>query len=311
MRERVRSFCRRAGRKALVAGGAYLAVLGVLLCLEDRLLYPAATMARPWRRPYPELRVRDLHQTAEDGTLIHGWFMAPPGWRPESGAVLYSHESGSNLSQKQGNYRRWQQALGRAVLVYDYPGYGKSGGTPSEQGCYAAAEAAYRWLIQEQKVPAGEIVLLGSSLGTAMATELATRHEHRLLVLAGAFTSFPDAAQWTVPCYPARWLVRNRLDNLSKIGRVRGPVFIAHGVHDARVPFWMGKRLFRSAREPKRFYPMAKLGHQHPADPAFFAAVRAYLDETAGKGGRLLALPGRECYKGQTGTCGVSAHAGE
>jgi fermentation-respiration switch protein FrsA (DUF1100 family) len=283
MNERIRSCLRTAVRVVLVVGCVYLVVLGVLLCLEDRLLYPAATVARPWREPYPELGVRDVHVTADDGTVIHAWFMAPPGWRPEEGAVLYSHECGSNLSQKQGNYRRWQQALKRAVLVYDYPGYGKSGGRPSEAGCYAAAEAAWAWLVEEQKVPPREIILLGSSLGSGMATELAVRHDNRLLVLVGAFTSFPDVAQATLPCYPSRWLVHNRLDNLGKIADAHSPVFIAHGMEDRRVPFWMGERLFARAPSPKRFYPIPGLGHQHPAGPAFFDAVRAFLDDTAAK----------------------------
>ena len=261
----------------------YLAVLGVLLCLEDRLLYPAATFARPWREPRPDLGVRDVELTASDGTAIHAWFALPAGWRAEAGVVLYSHSNGSNLSWKQGNCRRWQTELKRAVLVYDYPGYGKSGGRPSEQGCYAAAEAAHRWLVEQQRVSAGEIILVGESLGSGMATELATRHENRLLVLCGAFTSFPDMAQQKVPCYPSRWLVRNQLDNLGKIDQVRGPVFIAHGREDHCVPFGMGERLFARARQPRRFYPIPAFGHQHPADPAFFAAVRAFLDETAGK----------------------------
>jgi pimeloyl-ACP methyl ester carboxylesterase len=273
---------RRILRVVAGVGGIYLAVPIVLLCLESRMLYPGATYARPWREPRPDLNVRDVNLTAGDGKAIHAWFSAPSGWRPEVGAVLYSHGNGSDLSQKQGNQRRWQLALGRAVLVYDYPGYGKSGGRPTEAGCYGAAEASYRWLVEEQKVPAREVVLLGSSLGTAMATELASRHDNRLLVLIGAFTSFPDIAQWTVPWYPSRWLVSNQLDNLGKIDRVRGPVFIAHGTADRKVPYWMGERLFQRAPQPKRFYPLAS-GHQHPAQPEFFEAVRAYLDETAAK----------------------------
>jgi fermentation-respiration switch protein FrsA (DUF1100 family) len=166
------------------------------------------------------------------------------------------------------------------VLVYDYPGYGWSEGRPSEKGCYAAAEAAFAWLTQAKEVPEREVVLLGSSLGSAMACELATRHDNRLLVLVGGFTSFPDMAQKTVPCYPSRWLVHNRLDNLSRIEHVRGPVFVAHGTEDRLVPFWMGKRLYARAPEPKRFYPVAGHGHSHPSDEAFFAAVREYLDET-------------------------------
>jgi pimeloyl-ACP methyl ester carboxylesterase len=292
-----RRHLRRVLRIAVVAVGVYLAVLVVLLCLEDLLLYPAATYARPWRQQRPDLGARDVWLSASDGTAIHAWFAAPPGWRPDMGAVLYSHGNGSNLSQKQGDYRRWQLGLKRAVLTYDYPGYGHSGGRPSEAGCYAAAEAAYTYLVEQQKVPPGEVILVGSSLGSAMATELATRHEHRLLVLAGGFTSFPDMAQKTVPCYPSRWLVRNRLDNLGKISRVRGPVFIAHGTDDRCVPLWMAQRLFEKAPGPKRFYPIHSLGHQHPAHPAFFAAVRDFLDETAGKRSCiawLLAAPGAQ-----------------
>jgi pimeloyl-ACP methyl ester carboxylesterase len=224
--------------------------------------------------------VQELSLTSSEGTAIHAWFMPPPGWRPEQGAVLYSHGNGSNLSLKQGNQRRWQLWVKHAVLVYDYPGYGRSGGRPSESACYAAAEAAFAWLTRTKGVPEREVVLLGSSLGSAMATELAARHDNRLLVLVGGFTSFPDMAQKTIPYYPSRWLVRNRLDNLAKIERARGPVFIAHGTEDQKVPFWMGKRLFERAPEPKRFYPIPGQGHQHPADPAFFAAVRAFLDDT-------------------------------
>jgi pimeloyl-ACP methyl ester carboxylesterase len=282
------AFRSRLGRAVLSfavgAGLVYLAVLAVLLCIENRLLYHPASVSRVWHEPRPDLGVEELVLTTDRGTAIDAWFIAPAGWRPEWGAVLFSHETNGNVSTRQELTARWRAELHRAVLVYDYPGYGRSGGRPSEKGCYAAAEAAYRWLVEQQKVPADEVILLGSSLGTAVATELATRHEHRLLVLTGAFTSFPDMAQKTVPCYPSRWLVSNRLDSLSKIDHVRGPVFIAHGMDDRCVPLWMGRRLFERGHQPKRFYPIAGHGHQHPAHPAFFAAVRAFLDETRSKG---------------------------
>jgi pimeloyl-ACP methyl ester carboxylesterase len=258
----------------------YLVVVVVLMALEDTLLYPGAPFSIEEREPSADLAVRQLTLTAGDGTPISAWFTAAQGWRPEQGAVLYSHSNGSNLSLRQGRLRRWRQHLGRAVLVYDYPGYGQSGGWPTEAGCHAAAEAAWAWLVEEQKVPAKEVILLGSSLGTALATELAARHENRLLVLTGAFTSFPDIAQERVPWVPARWLVHNRLDSLAKIGRVKGPVFIAHGTADRVVPMWMGERLFAQAPAPKRFHAMPGQPHLHPAHAEFFAAVREFLTET-------------------------------
>ncbi len=260
---------------------AHIMAIAILLPLENRLLFPGWSFGGAWYPPPAHLGLRDVELTLDDGTALHAWFLAPPDWKPEHGAVLYSHGNGGNLSMRAGSMVVWRRHMKRAVLCYDYPGYGRSLGKPTEAGCYAAAEAAHAWLVGEQKVPAREVILLGSSLGGAMATELATRHEHRLLVLTGSFTSFPDMAQKTLPWVPVvRWLVSNRMDNLDKIARVRAPVFIAHGTADQVVPYRMGERLFERAQEPKRFYRMDGYPHQHPIEPEFFAAVRAFLEET-------------------------------
>jgi hypothetical protein len=216
-----------------------------------------------------------------DGNTIHALWNVPSHWAPGRGAVLYSHGNGGNLSQRWSSIERLRQELGRAVLIYDYPGYGKSTGRPSEAGCYAAAEAARRWLVEDQRVPASEVVHFGSSLGAAMAIELATHSPCRMVVCCSAFTSFPDMAQKQFPWLPARWLVRNRLDNLGKIGRLNCPVFVAHGTADTLVPHWMGERLFAAANEPKRFFSLPGHPHLHPDQPEFYEAIRSFLDETA------------------------------
>src|SRR5262249_13382155 len=202
-------------------------------------------------------------------------------WEPRRAAILLSHGNGSNLSRDPGRAYRWREALNRVVLLYDYPGYGKSSGRPSEAGCYAAGEAALRWLVEEQHVPTSDVILIGESLGGATAVELATRHAVRLLVLHGAFTSFPDMAQHRVPFYPSRYLVHNRMDNEAKIGLVRCPVLITHGTADSVVPFRQGERLFAAAREPKRFIPLEGHGHGPPNKPDCFEAVRLFLAQTA------------------------------
>ena len=91
-----------------------------------------------------------------------------------------------------------QRALRQSVLIFDYPGYGKSSGKPSEQGCYAAAEASYHWLTTVLQMPAERIVLYGESLGGGVATELAVRSPHRALVLVRTFTCVPDLARKSV-----------------------------------------------------------------------------------------------------------------
>jgi fermentation-respiration switch protein FrsA (DUF1100 family) len=275
-----RSWARRICRMLAFTAYLYVGVLLVLLALENFFLFPGSTFAMGWAEPSSELGIVELDLPSADGNTIHAWWTALPHWTPQHGAILYSHGNGSNLSGRQGNLRLWRQHSGKGVLIYDYPGYGKSSGSPTEAGCYAAADAAYDWLTAEKKVPADQIILLGSSLGGAMAVDLAVRRPHRALILINPFTSFPDMAQRAFPWLPARWLVRNRLDNLGKISKCTRPIFITHGTADSVIPFAQGERLFQAAPEPKRFLKRPGDVHNHPVDDSFFQAVLAFLDDT-------------------------------
>lgn len=268
-------------RLVLLAGCVYVASFLGLMTLEDHLLFPGATIARPWCEPPGYLKVRELDFRSAAGDLIHAWFTAPEGWEPRRGAILYSHGNGGNLSRLSGRAYRWREPLGRAVLLYDYPGFGKSSGRPSEDGCYSAGEAAFQWLVEDQGVPASEVVLLGESIGGAIAVELATRCRTRLLVLEGAFTSFPDMAQFRFGIFPCRYVVHNQMNNEEKIGRVQCPVLIAHGTADDIVPFVQGERLFAAAREPKQFVRLEGHGHPPPNEKSFFETVVQFLSNTA------------------------------
>src|SRR5437764_11062916 len=106
------------------------------------MLY-AAWVADDWAAPPAGLQVEDLTLTDEGGTPIHAWWCPPPGWEPGQGAVLFCHGNGGNLSHRGWALANFHQRLRMGVLLFDYPGYGRSGGTPSEAGCYAAGEAAY------------------------------------------------------------------------------------------------------------------------------------------------------------------------
>ena len=124
------------------------------------------------------------------------------------------------------------------------------------------------------------MIFVGESLSGAIATELATRHAGRLLVRHGAFTSFPDTAQTRFSCFPSRYLVHDRMNNEAKISKARCPVYITHGSADPVIPFRQGERLYEAAREPKRSLRISGMGHTHPVAAEFYAAVRAFLDDT-------------------------------
>jgi fermentation-respiration switch protein FrsA (DUF1100 family) len=165
------------------------------------------------------------------------------------------------------------------VLIFDYPGYGKSEGRPTEQGCYQAADAAYAFLTVTQKVAPEKILLYGGSLGGGVAVDLATRKSHRGLILVKTFTSAPDTGASMFPWLPVRWLMRNRFDNLAKIKSCHRPVFIAHGTMDNLVPFAHSQRLFEAAHEPKSFFIMPGADHNAPLPQEFFTALRTFLDK--------------------------------
>jgi len=275
-----RSAWHRAGRQLLGFAYVYLGVLIVLLALENYFLFHPLPHTEDWLPPPAGLHVEDIELVSAAGNRLHGWWSKPDGWRPEQGAVLYFHGNAGNLSGRGDAVKAWRDHLGLAVLIVDYPGYGKSQGRPTEASCYAAGDAAYDWAIQSARVPAERLILFGGSLGGAIATDLATRRPYRALVLVSAFTSFPDMAQKTMPWLPARWLVRNKMDNQSKIATLTRPVFIAHGTADTLVPIRQAERLFAAAREPKYYFVMPGRGHDEFPSPDCFQALQVFLNKT-------------------------------
>src|SRR5262249_35229595 len=134
----------------------------------------------------------DVEIQAADGTRLHAW------WRPVKGAataVLFCHGNYGNASHYDGVLDNLAEGLGASALAIDYPGYGRSEGSPSEPGCYAAADAACDWLNAMQQVPSERVVFYGESLGGGVVVDLAGRRPHRALVLVKTFTSLPDVAQ--------------------------------------------------------------------------------------------------------------------
>jgi fermentation-respiration switch protein FrsA (DUF1100 family) len=273
----------RWGRKIVLwLGGIYVAIVLILLAGQYRLAFTGWSFPEPWISPPEGAVIDDVRFPASDGNTIAGWWMPPPDWTPEMGAVIYFHGNGENVTTCGKAVRNWRNELHRGALGIDYPGYGRSTGTPDEQNCYAAAQAALDWLARDKKVPAENVVVVGQSMGGAMATDLAFRQRCRLLVTAGAFTSFPDVAQYRYGWLPARYLVRLRFDNLAKMRTLETPVFITHGTADTAVPFSEGERLYAAvSKAPKQFFPTPGHGHSQPDTAEFYTAVREFLNETA------------------------------
>jgi fermentation-respiration switch protein FrsA (DUF1100 family) len=167
------------------------------------------------------------------------------------------------------------------VLLFDYRGYGRSEGSPDEEGTYRDARAAHRWLVEEKRVPRGRLVLFGESLGSAVALDLALSRPCRALVLESPFASVRAMARAVYPFLPLSALVRTRYENEAKAPRLRVPLLVLHGERDEIVPFAQGRRVFAAAPEPKRFYAIPGAGHNDTylvGGDAYWDAVRDFLE---------------------------------
>ena len=153
------------------------------------------------------------------------------------------------LRDASGEFEAFRR-LGANVLIPDYVGYGMSGGTPGESGCRETAEAALAHLQSSKDVDPGRIVVVGWSLGGAVALDLASRRPVAGVATCCTFTSMADMARRLVPFLPVSLLLRHRFDNVSKIARVGCPVLIGHGRLDRIMPFDMADRLAGASKGP-------------------------------------------------------------
>ncbi|MDY3553833.1 alpha/beta hydrolase [Gemmata sp. JC717] len=273
-----RSLWRRARRWAVLLLITSLGMVAVLWSLERRLVFVPTSAQEEWLEP-EDRRTQDVWFHSADGSKIAGRWLPPE--TPQHGAVLVANGNGGNLTHRGGLAADLRRATGAGVLLFDYPGYGKSEGAPSESGCYAAGEAAYKWLTDERTISPDRIILYGESLGGGTAVELAATREHRALVLIYTFTSLPDAAKHRFPFLPVKTLMRTRFDNLSKIAKCPRPVFFVHGRADRVVPFDHSERLYAAANEPKEFVRLDGIGHTRLPAELYLPALVSFLNRHA------------------------------
>lgn len=272
------SLRRRFARLAGLLLVTYLGIVIVFWFLERRLVFLPTLYTEEWLKPV-DPRTEEVAFRASDGNAISALWVPPE--TPQHGAVLISHGNGGNASHRGRLAAELRKVLGAGVLVYDYPGYGKSSGKPTEDGCYAAGEAALAWLRESAKLDAGRIILCGESLGGGPAVELATRHEHRALLLIYTFTNLPAAAKAHFRLLPTHTFMRTRFDNLAKIGRVRRPVYFIHGTADAVIPYAHSVSLFEAANEPKELLTLDGCGHSALVGQRFSEPFAAFLAKHA------------------------------
>jgi len=235
-------------RVARVLALAYVGLAVILAFFQDRLLFPLTKDI--YRDPgHYQWDFEDVWLDAGEGEKSHAWWVPHPQPR---GVCLFSHGNAGNLADRLESIGSLR-AHGLSVLAYDYGGYGKSSGKPSEQRIYRDIRAAWKHLTEVRGFVPEEIILFGRSMGGGATVELAKDTRCAGVILESTFASVPAAAHDAFPYLPARWLVRHKFDNLAKVPQIESPLLIIHSPDDTLVRYHHGQSLFAAATEPKTF----------------------------------------------------------
>ncbi len=240
----------------------YGAIVGYFVVREPSFVYhPTHLNGRRMLTAPDSLRVEPVTLRSADGTRLSAWAMQ--ALDQSAPWVLYYHGNAGNISYEslQEFYARWH-GLGANVFAVDYRSYGTSEEKPlTEAAVYEDARAAYHWLRETWGVPAERIIIYGHSLGSGIATQIASELPAAGLIVEGAFTSVPDRAAELYPWLPVQRIARNRFDSIDKIARIAMPKLIMHAVDDSVIPISHGRALCAAASEPKSCLELPRGGH--------------------------------------------------
>lgn len=273
-------------RQLAIAVLVFLAVVWVgaavvLKASERSLVYIPGAREVPDPPSMFALRHLPVDFLTADSVRLHAWIV--PAARADSTGywLLIAHGNyGSIGFGERPEFYAAARDIGLNLFAFDYRGFGRSGGRPGEQGLYHDAEAAYRYLVDSLEVPPERIVLFGHSLGTGVATELATRVPSAALVLEAAYTSLPDIGQAAYPWLPVKLLAGERFETIGKIGRVTVPTLVLHSPEDDIIPYEHGRRVYEAARGEKRLVAVrgGHAGAFREDREKYFGAIRALVE---------------------------------
>jgi fermentation-respiration switch protein FrsA (DUF1100 family) len=241
---------------ALVAGGG-LSAYARNRFQTSHLFAPDPYPLGFWNPEAHGLPAEDDWFEAEDGARLHGWWIPDPtAW----GTLLYCHGNNGNITNRIETLQHLQR-LGLNLFAFDYRGYGRSEGVPTEAGLYRDVRAAWDHLVAHRDVRPKSMLLFGHSLGGAVAIDGALHREVGGLVVQASFTQVRDMARTIYPGVPLHLIARNQFKSIEKVGRLLMPKLFIHGSEDPTVPVDHGRRLFDAAASPKEWYEVPRAGH--------------------------------------------------
>jgi hypothetical protein len=243
----------------------------LLLFIAQRALMYHPSRIVPEPEVYGASDMQVVQIVTPDGFSLRCWWKPPT--RPDRSTFLYFHGNAGNIGDRAFKVRHYLDD-GYGVLLVGYRYNADAGGKPSESGLYTDGKAAYDF-VREQGVPGSRIIAYGESLGSGVATKIATTNEVGAVVLEAPYTSIGDVAQTHYWYVPAKWLLIDRFDSLGRIDKLSVPLLVLHGESDALIPVRFGRKLLEAAQEPKEIHVVPGGGH---ADLYDFGVDRVILD---------------------------------
>ncbi|MBB4041648.1 hypothetical protein GGR34_003326 [Microvirga flocculans] len=237
-----------------IAGLVYLLALAWLYIGQREFVFsPDRVRMSPQSLGLSGLEAVELQ--TRDEQVLQAWYRPPPerGW-----VFLYFHGKGGALGRRVDRIEGLL-SIGGGLLAIDYRGFGGSTGAPSEAGLRMDAEAAYRWLAA--RVEPSRIVVVGESLGSALAVHVAAQEKVAAVILQGSFTSIAAVASHRYPWFPVQSLIRDPFRSDLQIAAVHAPILFQHGEQDRTVPIGFGEGLFKLANKPKTFERFRPAAH--------------------------------------------------
>ncbi|HWK97168.1 MAG TPA: alpha/beta fold hydrolase [Pseudolabrys sp.] len=256
---------------AIIALGVYLAVVLAMYVMQRAVMYPAPQAQRTAPTAVGFAQAQEIVLETADGEKAIAWHVPPRDGKP---VVLFFHGNGEVLAWRVPRFSSIVED-GTGLIALSYRGYAGSSGTPSEAGLIADAEAVYGFAAL--RYAPQRIVPWGYSLGSGVAVAIAAAHPVGGLILEAPYTSTVDIAAAAFPYLPVRWLLRDRFHSDRRIGSVRAPLLIMHGVKDRVIPIRFGERLFALANEPKRMVRFPEADHVYSDDIGTLKAARDFL----------------------------------
>jgi hypothetical protein len=203
--------------------------------------------------------LEDVWFQSSDGTKLFGWYVEQAA---TSAVVLWCHGNAGNIINRLENLRELYR-LGLSVFLFDYRGYGRSQGSPSEEGLYQDALGAYDYLTRTRLIRPERIVLFGRSLGAAVAAEVASHKPAAGLILESPFPSIEAVARFHYGGLPVHWLLGAEFRLIDRLPQLSLPKLIVHGDRDEVIPLELGRQVFEAAKPPKSFYVIKGADHNN------------------------------------------------